>query len=163
MAIKWSNEEHRVTVSVDQDLAWNDLVRALGLPNKLDLPHFLNSDKSFPDEIHQGMRLEVVGASSGTVIPATLSLWRPQERRFTVTLHVPDDPYMKPWRHYEFSVHPSSEAGRTEIRLTLSNARSLFHLVVIPLIELLERDGIKYAEAVLIDIVQRFPPPHYLS
>ncbi len=159
MDIKWQKEEHHVTVSGDQDLVWNNLVKALGLPSKLYLPNFLTSKKSFSDEISQGMRLEVIGAAKGTVVPATLSLWWPKERQLTVTLHVSDDPHMKPWRHYEFSVNPSAEADQTEIRLTLSNARNLLHLIAIPLIERMEGGEVNYAQSVLEKIAyRRFPP-----
>ena len=112
----WSKEEDFEIVQRDQERTWNKLVSALGLPNKIFIPLYLESDKSFGDEIYQGKKFESLDTSHN-VEPATLSLWQPQERQLTITLYQAKN--FEPYRHYEFSVHPSTKAGHSEIRLVL--------------------------------------------
>ena len=148
----WSKEEHLKTVQGDQERTWNNLVTALGLPTKLALPYLLESSKTFSDVIYQGKKLEVVWPH-GTVEPATLLLWRPQERRLTITLHLSDAPKFESYRHYEFCIYPSTKTGHSEIRLVLSLSLGMFQRMINSSIG--GRPNL--AQMVLKTIVDRFP------
>ncbi len=107
--------EHNITVEDDPNTAWEHLIGLLRLPQgRLYLPHFLESQKTAP-YFSPHMDLEVIGGAGGSVIPARLTDWRPNERRVTVGIY--ND--LGPYRWYEFSVNPSPSADHAEIRLVL--------------------------------------------
>ena len=146
----WSKEEDFIIVQGDQDQTWNKLVSALGLPNKIFVPLYLESDKSFGDEIYQGKKFESLDTYDN-VEPATLSLWQPQERRLTITLYLAKN--FEPYRHYEFSVHSSTKAGHSEVRLALRLSLGMFQRTVAGM---LGGSRNNLAQMVLEKLVSRF-------
>jgi hypothetical protein len=66
--MQWDEDDHEIVVLGDQEQVWSNLVHALGIPTRLNLPHFVESKRMFPDVISQGMRLEVIG-THGTAQP----------------------------------------------------------------------------------------------
>jgi len=146
----WTVEKHECTVPGDAEEAWDHLIKSIGLPSSFSLPHFLQSTCAFPDQISQGMRLEVVGAAAHTPIPVQLTLWWPQERLMTLSLLDPLE--LVPWRHYEFSVQSESQDS-SRVHLKLSGGLPLWRRGLVMLLARAEGSEVNYAKSVLSVIV----------
>lgn len=78
--MKWIESQSSAIMEGNQELVWDKLIAALGLPNKLYIPFYDISENINQDTIYQGMRLEVISVVTKEQIPLTLSVWLPDER-----------------------------------------------------------------------------------
>lgn len=140
-----TTEKHTLVFAGDSDQIWHKLVDVLGLNDGwLSLPHFHESKNTSPDALSEGMKLEVVGLQ-GTIYPAKLTTWKPDERQLAVSLI---DETELPSRTYSFSVHPASQVGQTEIQLALIHHLPFIHQFLTAIVGIFE-GPVNFAETVL--------------
>lgn len=140
-----TKERDGLVLDGNSDEIWHKLVDVLGLQDgRLSLPHFRESKNPSPDALSEGMRLEVVGLQ-GTPCPAQLATWKPNERQLAVSLI---DEAGLPSRTYSFSVQSTSQAGQSEIQLTVIHRLPFIHQFLGMIINTFGR-SVNFAEMVL--------------